>query len=196
MVKLSEVNAEARPFTASVWLCLRGDLVRELEQLERDLAAARRADEETNEPNKAPAIARRIRDIEAEMRNSETEFTFQAIGKSAWRDLLAEHPPSKEQKDLGFSHDPETFAVAAMARSLIDPYPGEGEEAEAEVQALVEKLTTLQLGKLWTTCMSANVDGGNAPGESLAASAVLRAFEPSSITAVPAASPEASSSVA
>ena len=196
MVKLSEVNAEARPFTASVWLCLRGDLVREHEQLERKLADLRRASDGSLGGDGAGEIARRIRDVEAELRAGETEFTFQAIGKSTWRNLLAEHPPTKEQKELGMDHNPETFAPVVMARSLIDPFPGEGDEAVAEVEALLEKLTVLQVGKLWTACMAANVDGGNAPGESSAASAVLRAFELSSITAAHAASPEASSSVA
>lgn len=194
MAKLSEINAEARPFTASVWLCLRGDLVREHEQLERELADIRRKSDGSLGGDGAAEVARRIRDLETQMREGETEFTFQAIGRSAWRNLLAEHPPTKEQKDIGADHNPETFAAAAMAASLIDPFPGQGEEAVAEVEALLEKLTTLQLGKLWTTCMSANIDGGNTPGESSAASAALRASELSSTIAGRAASPEASSS--
>jgi hypothetical protein len=188
--KLGDVVAQAKPRTATVRLCLRGDLAQEHERLEGELAEARRYDEQTNEPNTAPAIARRIRDIEAQMRDDEVEFVFSAIGKTRWSDLLAEHPPTKDQKaDLRLDHNPETFSVAAIAASLTEP----ADASLEDVEQLAEVLSVGQWAKLWSACIAANI-GGDTPGESSAASAVLRAFEQSSTSAVAAASLAASSS--
>ncbi len=187
--RLADVVAQAKPRTSSVRLCLRGDLVQEHERLEHELAEARRSDEDSNEPDRAPDIARRIVDIERQMREDGTEFVFRAIGKTAWSDLLAKHPPTKDQRDLKLDHNPETFSVAAVAASLTEP-------ADADLDVVEELSAVLSIGqwaKLWSACVQANI-GGEMPGESSAASAVLRSFDQSSTTARHAASLAASSS--
>lgn len=187
---LGEVVAHVKPRTASVRLCLRGDLAREHERLEGELAEARRRDDETNEPNQAPALARRIKDIEAQMRDDETEFVFTAIGTTAWSDLLAAHPPTKEQRaTMRVDHNPDTFPQEAIAASLVDP----ADATVDEVEALRAKLSIGQWSQLWTACLQANV-GGETPGESSSASEVLRASGPSSISAASAEFLAASSS--
>ena len=195
--KLTEVVAQSKPRTETVRLCLRGDLLARHEQLEQDLARARELDEATNEPDTAPAIAREIKALEAEIREAEVPFVFESIGQSAWSDLLAEHPPTKEEREAGLDHHPDTFCIEAVARSMVDPDPGEGDAALEAVMSMFGppmRLNQTQFIQLWTGCYKANMGGGKAPGESSAASAVLRLSEQSSTTAAHAASLAAPSS--
>jgi hypothetical protein len=186
---LGDVVAHVKPRIATVRLYLDGDVVREHERLKDQLQQVIKSDANSNEPDEAPAIARRIKDLEDEMREGETEFVFQAIGKPKWSDLLAQHPPTKEQREQGLDHNPEKFPAVAIAASLIDP----GDADLEAVEALGASLSIGQWSTLWVTCLKANV-GGEGPGESLAASAVLRASEQSSTSAADAASLAASSS--
>ena len=187
---LSDVVAHAKPRTATVRLCLRGDLAQEHERLERELTETRKADDDSLAGSpQAAELAGRIQDIESEMREDETEFTFRAIGKTAWSDLIAKHPPTKDQKEMRLDHNPETFSVAAITASLVDP----ADATLEEVEALAEVLSIGQWGRLWSACCDANI-GADEPGESSAASAVLRDSKLSSTTAASAASPAASSS--
>lgn len=185
---LGDVIAHVRPRTKTVRVCLRGDLAEQHERLEDELAEARRRDEQTNEPNQAPAIARQIAALEADIKEQSVDFTFQAIGKTAWSDLLAKHPPTKAQKELRLDHNPETFSTAAIAASLVDP----GDVTLEQVEQLAEHLSLGQWRRIWEACIAANVDGDD-PGESSAASLLLRGSKPSSGTADHAASLEASS---
>lgn len=187
-VTLDEILGKAQPRTATVRLCLRGDLVRQHEQLERDLTDARRYDETHNEVDTAPRIAEAIQTVEAEMADTETEFVFSAIGKRAWSDLLAKHPPTDEHRKLGLDHEPDTFPAVAIAASLVEP----ADVTLDGVERLAEVLTVGQYMRLWTGCLAANL-GDRVPGESEAASAVLRRSRPSSGTQGLAESPGRSS---
>lgn len=189
---LSEVTARVKPNTATVRLSLRGDLAEEHERLGRELEALRGGEEGMSPDPAATELAQRIVDLEAQMRDDEVAFTFEAVGQKAWNDLLAAHPPTKDQRSAGLDHNPETFAPAAIAASLVDPDPGE--DAVAEVEALADRLSLGQWSRLWGACLKANVSGGDAPGESSAASAILRSSKPSSTTAARTASRAASSS--
>lgn len=82
-------------------------------------------------------------------------FTFQAIGRRAWRELLAQHPPTAAQLELdaGLEYDPDTFPAAAIAAACVEP---EGVTADAMAE-LEERLSIGQFGRLWTACLAANV---------------------------------------
>lgn len=187
--RLAEIVAQVQPRTSSVRICLRGDLIAEHERLERELAEARRTDADTNEPDEAPGIARSVLAVEAKMRDAEVEFVLQAMGMTAWSDLLAKHPPTKEQKGQRLDHNLETFSVAAVAASLIDPC----DATEDDVRALSERMSLGEWQRLWGACLEANVSG-DAPGESSAASETLRGSKQSSSSAALGESLAASSS--
>lgn len=163
-----QVLAQIKPKTSTVRVCLRGDLLAAHEQAEAELAEARRTD---NSYAKAPEIARRVQELEAEMDASSTPFTFSAVGQKAWTDLLVKHAPSDEQKAEGYEFDPLTFPQAAMAASSVEP-----RMTEAQADKLYAAVNFGQWSQLWGTCLAVNVEGSNVPF-SAAASAVLRGYE-------------------
>lgn len=189
---LADVVAHVRPRTKSVRICLRGDLAEEHDRLSAELVEAQRRDKESDSLGagaEAPAIAERLVDLEQQMRDTLVTFTFQAMGKSAWSDLLASHPPTKSQKDdLRLDHNPETFSVAAITASLVEP----SDASLEQVENLANILSLGQWSRLWQACLAANIEGDD-PGESSAASLLLRGSRPSSGSVADTASLEASS---
>jgi hypothetical protein len=187
---IEDILGQASPRREIVRLSLRGDLAALHEQLEAELQGlVGRSDSLAADPRIAD-VAARIEDLEAEMRASEAEFTFRGIGRKAWTDLIGQHPPTDEQRKLlgrGIDHNPETFPAAAIAASLVEPAA-----TPEQVARLEEALTVGQWDRLWRAALEVNV-GADLPGESLAASAVLRRLRQSSEQPERMASPEASS---
>lgn len=182
---LDEILAQAenplyvRTQTAKV--LLRQDLVARHRELEAELAAAIARDHTTNDLDRAPVIAQQIADLQDEMEAAKVEFRFRNVGKKAWADLLAAHPPTKEQladelarskangvKPRLLDHNPATFPIAALAASCEAPVMD-----EAAVLRLEAALTDTQFTALWVACIDANI-GGDVP-KSLAAGQILRA---------------------
>jgi len=173
--------------TASARVLLRQDLVSRHRELEAELAEAIARDAVTNAADRAPAISKEIKALEAEMESALVEFRFRNVGKKAWADLLAQHPPTKDQRaTLKTDHNPETFPIAAMALACVQP---EGVD-EVAVRRLEATLSDSQFTALWRACIDANMGGTESP-KSLAAGQILRAKERSEITAALAASDEA-----
>ena len=182
------------PAEQSVRVCVRGDLVAQLERLEADLVEARDADENENRHPKAPKIAKQIEELQAVARGHEVEFVFRSIGRKAWSDLVSQHPPTKKQKaelkgNQRLEWNPETFPIAAVAESCIKP-AGVTEDA---VQRIADEWTHGQWQLLWNACLAANIKVNDVPS-SVAASAILHGSEQRSEPARTAASHEASSS--
>ncbi len=178
----AEDPAYVRVATAKV--LLRQDLVARHRELEAELAQAIARDASTNDPDRAPDISQQIVDLQAEMDAALVEFRFRNVGKKAWADLLAEHPPTKEQRDqLKTDHNPETFPIAAMAASCTEPA---GMTVEA-VRRLEAALTDSQFTSLWRACIDANLGGVEVP-KSLAAGRILQVNGRSANTAVREAS--------
>lgn len=166
---------EIRPLTVEERISFRGDLIAELQRLERDLHRAVVEDQDSNDPDQAPAIARRLLELQEELRASERPFVFASIGDTAWGKLRDLHQPTEAQiAAAGYrpDHDPDTFPVAAMAASLIDP-DGVTEDG---IRRLREKLNDGQWDVLWGACLAANRGVGTLP-KSESASAVIRASE-------------------
>lgn len=190
----AENPAFVRLATAKV--LLRQDLVARHHELDVELAVAIARDATTNERDQAPAISQQLVELQDEMEAAKVEFRFRAIGKRAWADLLAKHPPTKVQvqqakdnKTSAWDHNPETFPIAAIAASCIAP---EGVDEDA-VRRLEAVLTDSQFTVLWRAAVDANLGGVEVP-KSLAAGAILRVSErsASSASAAAAPSPEAS----
>lgn len=169
MTDFADVVKRAQPTTTSVDLVL-SDHGAEIDHLEAEMLAVAREDEKTNEMDRAPAIARQIADLE-EQADRQT-FELRSIGNRAWRDLIAEHPPTTDQRREGLDHDPTTFQHAALAASITSP---EGATPEM-VEALEQQLSGGRWAKLWAACLTVNRGGGDRP-KSLTASAVRAATE-------------------
>jgi hypothetical protein len=188
VVSLDDILDEYTPRTVTVRLLTRGDLIADLERLERELAEARMSDDRLNEPDRAPSVARQIEEVQTEARRYEREFVFQEVGRREWTDLLAEHPPSKEQRDLGLDHNPDTFLPAGIAASCVKPV---GVTVEG-IAKLADKLGAGRYDLLWGACLAANRGDSRIP--SSAAASVLRLDSgPNSTTRRPSGSPDPSS---
>lgn len=136
-----------------------------------------------------PATAARLVEIEAEIEADIIEIRMQGIGRKAWRDLLAKHPPTREQKrdTPAAEFNPDTFPFEVIAASCASPTTAD------EVRALEAKTWFNEQcwSELWGACLRANVVDPSP--KSLAASILLRS-EASSKRRTTTASPAASSS--
>jgi hypothetical protein len=104
--------------------------------------------------------------------------------------LLAANPPTKDQlkRDPRIDHNPETFPIAAIAASCLEPAV-----TVEDVGRLERALPSTVFDVLWARCIDANIGGIDAP-KSAAAGLILRASERYANTSAPAASPAPSSS--
>lgn len=125
-----------------------------LAALERDLQAAVAYDEQHNEPDTAPAVLRRIEELEAAARS--TTFTLRALSAKAWSDLEAAHPPVEGS---GYRYNPDTFEPAAVAACIIDP-PGATTESVDRLRASV---ASGQWAALWGAVAALNMQAGQSP---------------------------------
>lgn len=141
-------------------------------------------------PDRKPT-AERLAEIEREMEASTVEFRFRSIGHRAWADLLAKHPPTKQQAsiDRRLDHNPETFPYDAIASSCVDPVMTVDQVRQLDASPLIDvKAWTT----LWGACIEANV-AADTP-KSLAAGLILRQNGESARRLTTTESPAASSS--
>lgn len=112
----------------TVPICLRGNLVAEHEELDRELGHL---------IDKGPAqkfggdgrgeLRQRIEALEAEMTASTYPFRFRAMSQRAWLALVAEYPPRKGDDgevhgdDVEIGVDMDVFPDALIRRCCIDP---------------------------------------------------------------------------
>lgn len=190
---LAEAENPAYTRVVVARILLRQDLLAEHEELEADLAAALQGDLRENRSPTAPVISARIVELEAEIEAAKREFRFRSIGHRAWADLMADHPPTKDQLKSfpRIDHNPETFPVAAIAASCVDPVM-----TVADATTLERVLNDTQFNVLLVKCVEANTGGVDTP-KSAAASGIARHLNgQSASTPALAASPDLSSSAA
>jgi len=157
-MQFADALARAKPATRAVTVVLDGEVGETIDGLERDLRDAQNASD-TLSDGRVAGLEAALADARTRAAESEVEFRFQAIGSLRWGTLLAEHPPTKEDRELGSDHNPRTFGPAAVAASLIEP---EGVTVE-QVTELVERLSFGQWLVLWQTCLAVNLGVGDLP---------------------------------
>lgn len=173
-------------------ICVRGDLVAQVQELE--LQAVTAEDEDTNNGRlgseaQAPKLAKRIKTIEAEMRKYTYEFRFRAVPPKQWADLLAEHPDKKGQ--LRVDYYSLEFRVAAVAASCVEP---EGMADVDGVRRLFAELQAGQCDELFEAAWGVNEQAGKGATSSFIASSILQTSEKPSTTSARLGSPAPSSS--
>jgi hypothetical protein len=119
MPDITDILKRAKPRQKPVWLCLAGDVVAEIEDLERQLGSVADtwAPDSLAATNPAEAIAKKIKSARERMRKQEVKFLLQSLGDKAWSDMVAAHPSA----DKNQIWDPETFPKAALIACCIDP---------------------------------------------------------------------------
>ncbi|MFJ3201020.1 hypothetical protein [Streptomyces sp. NPDC086989] len=165
MPDISEILKKARRRQKSVFLCLAGDELAELERLEKELAGLGDAwaPGSLAETDPRKKLAEKVAAAREAVRASETEFRFEALGDRAWSDLIAAHPP----KEKGNAFDPETFAPALIAACAIDPVM-----SVDQVKELFDVLNHAQRDVLWQGAFDVNTEATGIPF-SLTASGIL-----------------------
>ncbi len=194
MASLDDILAQAenpsfvRVSTARI--LLRQDMLARHAELDAALNKALEDDGRHNRPAESPRLKDEIQALEVGIEAAKVEFRFRSIGKRAWADLLAAHPPTKPQRtaDPRIDHNPRTFPVAAIAASCVDPAM-----TVDDVKRLDVALPPTLFDVLWARCIDANVGGAESP-KSMAAGVIARLSERSASTPAPAASPVPSSS--
>lgn len=158
----------------SVRVTLRGDLLDEVERLEAQMGVEREKDEWENRQPVVPQLARQIRELEDEARESEVEFIFEGMGRGEFAKLQAAHPVTDEltaEYGPGLEWNPDTFPPALMAASCISPPDLTGDLAEwTEIH---QTWSNGQIARVWMACLAANSAVADTPKSGLA-SEVLR----------------------
>lgn len=126
-------------------------------------------------------LAKRVKALEDKANDSSETFTFEAVGGERHELMVAEHPPTDEQKKAapeGMTPrwNVDTFPPALAAACCVEPL-----ELRGNVAAWDEIRRTWapgQWARLWGACLAAQAGVVDAP-KSQAASDVLRSFESS-----------------
>ncbi|MGC5033082.1 hypothetical protein [Micromonospora sp. DT229] len=141
--------ANAKLPERTVPICLRGDLVAEFEDLERQLTEALQASTDSLEKAAPEGIAERMEQLRQEMRDETEIFRLRAMPRPRWRAFIAEHPPRKgedgevDERDRATGVNMDTFYEALIQESVIAPVI----DAE-DWPVLIEALTSRQFDEL------------------------------------------------
>lgn len=143
---------EATPHHHTVRVCFDRNLIAEWEEATEELKEASKG---MLQPPKE--LKQRVDDLVEKVQEATKEFVFQSIGHRPWRRLLAEHPPTKEQRqDLRLDHNPETLMPVAMAATCKEP-----EMTVDQAEKILETQPVQVVDRLWSGVVAANVIGGD-----------------------------------
>lgn len=164
----------------TVPICLRADLVAEIEAAERDLTEAQRAPRDSLAAgSRVRELAERIEALRERMQEHTISFRLRALPRPRWRELIAEHPPRKgedgsvDERDKYIGVDTSTFYEAMIRACVVEP-----ELDDDDWRILLEdSLTDRQFDELATAAWALNRHEVDIPF-SLAASRVIRSSEP------------------
>ena len=185
---IAEIRRLKTPARKTVTIVLDDAAAAEIADLEKKLAEAEAFDADHNAAPTAPAVEEQLEQARDEFREMIVEFTFEAMGRKAYDELVDAHPPTPKQKEDGYSYNPETHAAALIVASCIDP-----EMSLADAQAIWEEWGTAEAQLLYMTAVAVNAAGERRVPKSVLGTGPTRRSGPSSTTASPSVSPTASS---
>ncbi len=151
----SDILGTAKLPEKTVQICLRGDLVADFEELERQLEEAQEARDNSDSLDSGAEVAElseKIEALRAEMKEETYSFRLRALSRRAYRALIAEHPPRKvvdtEGKESihdsdGFGFNTDTLLEPLLRMALIDP-----ELTSSQFDDLLDRLTDRQFDDL------------------------------------------------
>lgn len=191
MTTIDDLLAEVTAREKTVKVLLDQRLLADHERLEAELLEARLVDDQENRDPVAPGLAEALIEFEEQIRAKRRAFRFRSIGKKPWADLLSLHPPTKEQLNVNarLDHNPETFPVAAIAASCVEPLMTVEQVGQLELA-----MNLAGFDKLWSACLDVNVGGGGDAPKSLVAGLIVQVSAGYGTTHVNGASPDPSSS--
>lgn len=175
-----EILAAARLPEHSVSICVRGDLVADIQALEDELARVMQEKASNGRlasggKKQSLELAAQIEAKQAEMAEHTIPFRLRAIAPAKWRELVGKHPSPKDSTKLV---DVVPFMGDALPLSVVSPELDAedwarmlgGEIDGVEVEPV---LPNAEIGKLMSAVWELNTEDVNVP-KSLLASAVTR----------------------
>ncbi len=149
---MSEIDAwldEAQLPERTVEVCLRGDLVARIEELERQAEAT---DQPDMMNNPALMIVREIEALQEQMRASTRALRLRALPRTEYTALEAAHPVRKDNEhDKKTGWNVETFPEALIRRCLVEPV-----FTDAQWSRFVDCLTQHQYDRLGVVAIEVN----------------------------------------
>lgn len=155
MQDIKALIATAKRPARTVELCLRGDIVADIETAMRDLAIAQEFKDETE----VDRLAKLIIALKEEMSDSVVQVRLEAMQRDKWLEMLAMHPgrPGEEPDDsLGFN--PKTMYPDMIRSSWATP-----ELEPADLEALLAELNDGQFSELAEAAFAVNTRGAVVP---------------------------------
>lgn len=116
--------ASARLAERSVDLCLRGDLVAQAQELQRQLIDAEALEKVHGSIDGGPTVplAQAIEVLREEMKDHTLTVRLRAVPRRQWTALLAQHPPREgNDRDARLGLNEETFFDAAIRACVYEP---------------------------------------------------------------------------
>jgi hypothetical protein len=164
MADIEKLLAGAKPRETTVQVYMAGDVMAEIERLERQLADAGQEAWQTDSlaaSSPTKAIAQKIEAARKRLKASETEFRFRALpdwsddpAVKTWSGLLAEHPGKNDQE----LWNPDTFPRALIAACCLDPVM-----TPEQVDRLFAVLNQAQRHQVFDGAYEANTEGTSLP---------------------------------
>lgn len=159
----AEIDERWQPTRTRTTICLDTNLVIEIERLEaqiKDLTENR--DGSAADP--VGPLAEQVLEKRQQAKASEVEFVFKSIGGLAGRELVRDHPPTKEQKDkLGEGEslpwNPETYPPALLAASCESVRNG----TVAWWTKKLDEWGDGQIARLWRSALAAQQGANDVP---------------------------------
>jgi hypothetical protein len=123
----ADILDKAKPAERTVRLCLRGDLVGEFEDFERQLGQARAREADSLAGTGARRIAEAMEALREQMDEQSVTFRLRTLPRRPYQDLVKAHPPRRDdagnilKEDAGYEINAETFWFALARACLVEP---------------------------------------------------------------------------
>lgn len=163
------------PAVKRVRLALDGDLVAEVDDLRRRVAAAKRSDMLGGGlADTAPQLERQLEQAELALEQNVKVFTFRGVGRAQFTRIVESHPPSQKQWDRWQKQcevagifgrpnppefDPETASIDMVAISCVDPQATPEEWAKLRDESLSDG----QWAELFKAALTVNLEASARP---------------------------------
>jgi len=150
-MNIADVIAAKRPRTTTVWMLLDDALAAERDRLLKDLSLAERQDTWINRRPIAPGMRERLVELDQLIHDARVPFTFKAMGRSRWVELVEEFTDDKTGE-----LDIEGFGPLMLSESSVDPETGGQWMTADDVKTLWKEWSAAETEELYIACFRLN----------------------------------------